>query len=337
MRFQSHLITHAHASTRPLHRQSLESALAATSIAERLGSRGRLVSSLSGSCYAHFYLGETEKAMRDGLAAIELSEAGPDDAPPSVDGIDPTFVARVFVALSLWQLGRFAESAERLDDTRLRLNVAERTWAVAVAHVHLARVFQMVGDRSALLDVVADAEPLGQERGHRQLELHLRCLRAWAESEPGDPAFGALLLESIDELHSMERMSDASVLFADLATTELAASRFQAARIAAVRGLEFAESSGERWLEPELHRLLAAAMHKHGDPERAAAAITSGLAVAETIASRTQRLRLLTTAVELDAAAGAIARLSGELAGWSDASGWSELVRARDVLSAAPS
>jgi class 3 adenylate cyclase len=335
MRFQSHLITHAHASTRPLHRQSLESALAATSIAERLGSRGRLVSSLSGSCYAHFYLGETLPAMKDGLAAIELSEAGPEEARTSVDGIDPTFVARVFVALSLWQLGRFAEAAERLDDTRIRLNAAERTWAVAVAHVHLARVFQMVGDRVALLDVVSDAEPLGQERGHRQLELHLRCLRGWAESDPGDLAFGALLSESIDELASMERMSDASVLFADLATTELAAHRAQAARVAAVRGLDFAQSSGEHWLEPELHRLLAAAVHMNGDSERALAAIASGLVVADTIASRTQRLRLLTTAVELGADTDAAARLSEELDGWPDGAGWGDLARAKEVLSGA--
>jgi class 3 adenylate cyclase len=332
MRFQSHLITHTHASTRPIHQKSLDSALAATTIAERLGSQGRLVNSLAGSCYAHFYLGETELALRDGLASIALSQSG-SQARPGYDAIDPTYVARVFVAMSLWQLGRFDEAAERLADTRARFTSGGRTWAVAIAHVHLARVYQMAGDRAAVLEVVADAEPLGLEHGHRQLELHLRCLRGWAESVPGDAAFGGLVTNALAELRAMERMSDASVLFADLAATELAAGRADAARSAVISGLEFTSLSGERWLEPELHRLLASAAFKDGERRRAKDAVAAGLEVADRIASRTQRLRLLTTAVELGVEASAHERLAELIDGWQDRSGWGDLARAQMALS----
>jgi hypothetical protein len=318
-----------------VHTLSLESALAALAIAQRSKSVSQRMVALVATCYARFYLGETDRSLEDGLAAIEFYDSSSEDRRNS-EGANPVFTARAFVAMAYWQLGDYDKAAAYLADTRERLARGGATWQVAIAHLHVAWMYRLVEDRDAVLSVVSGAEPIGLQHGHRQLELHLRCLRRWAESTPGDPAFGALVSITLAELASLGRLAGSSALFLDLAETELAAGRLSAARSVANRGLEFAAESGERWLEPELWRLLVEAASLEGDRDRAAGALAAGLAATERIASRSQRLRLLTTSVRYAVKEGDKAELSSLLEGWDDHSGWVDLPRARGALDGAP-
>jgi hypothetical protein len=124
--------------------------------------------------------------------------------------------------------------------------------------------------------------------------------RGWAVAATGDVDAGITAIEEPSVRIEAAGVRMLRHVFPGyLADAHLRAQRFGAAEAHARRGLAAADETGERWYEPELHRLLGLALAARGDVAGARAAVQQAIDVATAQGGGALRARATASLAEL--------------------------------------
>jgi tetratricopeptide (TPR) repeat protein len=124
--------------------------------------------------------------------------------------------------------------------------------------------------------------------------------RGWAIAASGDLEAGVADIEVASAGIAAAGMRMLSHMFAGfLADAYLRAGHFDTAEEHARRGLVVADETGERWYEPELHRLLGLALHAQGDITGSIAAVQQAVDIATATGGKALLARATTSLASL--------------------------------------
>ncbi|MFA7431355.1 MAG: alpha/beta fold hydrolase, partial [Rhodospirillaceae bacterium] len=111
-------------------------------------------------------------------------------------GENPMVSGLCWAGRALWFLGRTTDAVARLDRAVSAAHTEGHAFAQALAHEHMARLRQHMGEPSAALAHATRAVALGEEYGFPYRVASGLVLRGWARAMLGDPQEG---LEEIDQ------------------------------------------------------------------------------------------------------------------------------------------
>jgi predicted ATPase len=188
------------------------------------------------------------------------------------DFVDPWIISQAYLSLVLWSLGYPERAAEQ---SRQALRMAEgldNTFGVAVALRYTSWLHAFCRDREATRATAERARVLATEKGFALEGVWARTLWSWTLAERGQ---GEQAVAGV-----RQGLADARARGASLARTYFLALLAEACARAGRPGeglqalaeaQEFAESTGERFWLPEVHRLRGELLLQH-DPGAGAAA-----------------------------------------------------------------
>jgi predicted ATPase len=135
--------------------------------------------------------------------AVEAGERTTQNYVPSRDihvvaafGENPMVSGLCWAGRALWFLGRTTDAVARLDRAISAAHTEGHAFAQALAHEHMARLRQHMGEPSAALAHATRAVALGEEYGFPYRVASGLVLRGWARAMLGDPQEG---LEEIEQ------------------------------------------------------------------------------------------------------------------------------------------
>jgi predicted ATPase len=208
--------------------------------------------------------------------------------------VDPWVSSHLYLSLALWLLGFPERSAER---SRQALSMAERLghpFSLASALSYVSWLHQFRQDRERARTTAARALALGTENGFASVISWGRILCGWAVVEPGQCEPGlAEIRQGLEDLRLQAALRLRHEMLPLLAEASARAGRPEEGLKALAEALEFADATGETFLNAELHRLKGELLWQH-DPNSVAAAETcfhQALEVARRQQARSLELR----------------------------------------------
>lgn len=136
-------------------------------------------------------------------AALEAGDRTTTGYVPSRDihvvaafGENPMVSGMCWAGRALWFMGRVADAVARLDRAVNAASTEGHSFVLALAHEHMARLRQHMGEPSAALTHATRAVTLGEEFGFPYRVASGLVLRGWARAMLGDPPEG---LEEIEQ------------------------------------------------------------------------------------------------------------------------------------------
>lgn len=208
--------------------------------------------------------------------AIELAEqaelAGPGLAVAPLE-VHPAAFARSHLALAVWLLGN-GTRAEKLMREALA-TAGEDPHSISFTLNLAASLASFRGDAGEARDRADESLALASRHGFRQIRSVAAILRAWAAVEL-DPPEGSTkaLKEALNEGGAAGARQWSHFFLGLLARALWRRDRPRAALVVLDRALDHAATTGERFYEPELHRLRAEIVVA-SSPENASLAVAS--------------------------------------------------------------
>ncbi|HEX6114396.1 MAG TPA: hypothetical protein VFZ10_19035, partial [Geminicoccaceae bacterium] len=187
-------------------------------------------------------------------------------------GHDPGVCCRYHGALALWLLG-WPDQATAMahDAVRLATDLAQ-PFSLAIALGYVSFLHQFRGEAQLAQEQAEATIARSAEQAFFQYRPTGIVIRGWAVAAQGDPEAGTA---GIEEGLAALRVAGADVrrsyFLALLADVCRRAGRLEAAQSAIAEALAFAEESGERWWEADLHRLKGELLLDRSAPNRAEA------------------------------------------------------------------
>jgi class 3 adenylate cyclase/predicted ATPase len=209
-------------------------------------------------------------------------------------GEDPGVMAHVHLSLCCWAMGE-AETAVRHAESGIALaRAVDHPNSLAMALLLCAAVHQGCGDLQRCVARAGEARRIAEDQQFplwtAMASVYLGCAAAAA----GSSAEGiAQMRDGIAYWEATGAKEAVPAMLALVADALLRADQIDEAAAAVEDALARAEASGERFYEPELHRLRARARRMQGAPlDEVERIILAGLDLARTCGSRTFELRL---------------------------------------------
>jgi DNA-binding SARP family transcriptional activator len=252
---------------------------------------------------AHTHRGELVAGRTHLDAAVAACEAG-DDLLVTGVAETPAVWARVFSAWNWWLLGDADRAEAQVTDAVTRaLGAGDHTYGATFAVWFSSLVASLRRDLDTARRRCDHGIEIATAAGFGMFVPFMVAIRGWAtalgaagegpgpgvgaEDARGGPTGSDALAEGVAAITAMAagvRASGARLLLhwfpALEADVELHAGRPREALAAADAGVAEAEATGERWFEPELHRLRAAALVQLGDADGARLALDHALTLA---------------------------------------------------------
>ncbi len=199
------------------------------------------------------------------------------DLPESADafflqcGEDPRIIGKSFLGFALWARG-YPDQARKilLDEITATQNHAFQIF-YCMALVALALFHRMNGNASTAIGVAEQLISFSDSTDIGHASTEGRAINAWAQIMLEDTDEEIAHLETaISDLVALGHRSQRSIHMASLAEACLRRQRYEQGLTAVAEGLQFAEETGNRWFEAELHRLrgeLTLATGQSGDTQ----------------------------------------------------------------------
>ncbi len=184
------------------------------------------------------------------------------DLPDSADafflqcGEDPRIIGPSFLGFALWARG-YPNQARKilLDEITATQNHTFTTYH-GMALFALGVFHRMSGDSSAGLKVAEQIISFSDHEGIRHTIYEGQAIRGWAQTMLGGTDEGITNLETAaSHLITIGQRSHGSIHMASIAEACLRMKRYEQGLATVTEGLQFAEETGNRWFEAELHRL----------------------------------------------------------------------------------
>ena len=240
---------------------------------------GQEVATLNGGANAsiqlsHMGLGTTLTHRGDISLArkhFDAAIAGLAESRAGLDGVvaeTPEIWISVFSAWNRWHTGD-SDGAERevLAAVELAAEQGELTYGHTFAHWFSGLIAVLRQDAETALQRCDQGIELARRGGFQMLLPFMRTCRGWAVGRTGDIDVAIAEIEAGTALATQTGTRMLQHVFpAFLADTHLWAGRPDEAVLHARAGLEAADVTGERWYEPELHRLLGVALAESDRP-----------------------------------------------------------------------
>ncbi|MGH8983169.1 MAG: BTAD domain-containing putative transcriptional regulator [Acidimicrobiia bacterium] len=220
---------------------------------------------------------------RDDLeTAVVLSEKAAEISPADAFGQHPGVIACAMGAVVSWLAGLRERSAELAAEALAGTDTAHRPLEGALALACDATIAVLEGDDAKVSERAAEIIDVGKAHGVAyDLIAQAEIFDGWAMAVRGDVEAGRRRAVAGYEAARAGGARLLDPLFVGLhADTERRAGRLADALGAADEALSLAESTGERWYEPEIHRLRAAVLAGLGRADEAREAARVALAVA---------------------------------------------------------
>jgi predicted ATPase len=235
-------------------------------LAEREGDAGFLVSAHCGCGWALVFQGKHTEALPhlERVVAVEAT-AELRSAVHRYVVVDPWVSAHLYLSLALWLQGFPERAAEH---SRQALGMAERLghpFSLGFALSYAAWLHQFRQDRERTRTTAARALTLGTENGFAGVSAWGRILCGWAaEPDQGEAAL-AEIRQGLEELREQAALRIRHEMLPLLAEACARAGRPGEGLPVLAEALEFADATGESFLQAETHRLKGELLLQH-DP-----------------------------------------------------------------------
>ncbi|HET8757996.1 MAG TPA: AAA family ATPase [Solirubrobacteraceae bacterium] len=248
---------------------------------------------------ALFHQGAFTRALEQadhGVASADADAGGHYDTFPATFGDNATVACHDWAALSLWFLGRPAESLARARHALSLSEQPDRAYSAATARAQLAALHACRGEPDETLRWAQATVDAARERGYAYRLAMGRVLRGWAQAAAGS-------VDGVQEIACGLRASRATGAHLEdpfylglLADAHLRTGAAGAGLAAVDEALEIAERERAHYYDAELLRLRAELCLAAGRPPAdAEAAVRDALAIARTQQARPLELRAAVT------------------------------------------
>lgn len=232
---------------------------------------------------AAFHLGRLPEA-RDGIEQAWAVFRGAASPVTLFAGINMRVFCGSYRSHILWIAG---DEQEALRDSAEMLAVARREahpFGLALALDYAALLAVFLGDAETAGDCALEASRLCERYAFSYYLGWSEIVQGWAQARRGAPREGCDRLQrGIQSLRSTGGQLRIPFYYSLLADAFTAAGQTREALASVASGLAFLNANGERWAEPELHRVHGAALEREGRRRDAAASYRDACNAAERI------------------------------------------------------
>ncbi|WP_394828483.1 protein kinase domain-containing protein [Pendulispora albinea] len=238
--------------------------------------------------------GNLTTSCEQGLSALALCHAGErEDPAPTFEGLDPVAVSSLGL---VWAFGLLGESERALEHARAMLRRSQRHGhppSQVVALARLAAWYNHRGDFDEGRRLVDQMAPLCARDGFEGPRAMTKIVRGWARVAKGDGGGVAEIEEGMVDRRKFGGEGCLTLCCAVLAWARWHEGALDEAIRALDEAMDLVEHRGERFFEPELHRLRGEVLFAQGaDMSRVAECFERGLTVAREQKARTWEQRL---------------------------------------------
>jgi predicted ATPase len=209
-------------------------------------------------------------------------------------GQDQVAAAMIYMALVIWPLGDVERARQFADQAASQAAKSGNVQTLAYVNYHLCLFEALRGDRERAAPVATVVLDLARERAMPIWESAGRVFHGWANWLVGDQQMElAEMRRGIERWRELGQAFHRPYLGALLAEAEASAGNLDIAIGELDRFLAEAQSTGERWSDPELHRVRGELLIKRNPANTAPAeeAFLTAIAVAQQQKARSFELR----------------------------------------------
>ena len=288
----------------------------------------------------HWFAGEYEKARDHLERALALFQPGRDDDLAFRFGQDASVTVMAFLACVLWPLGEVDRAC----------GSSRKWWARATQRGHIATIvwghymsaqFELMRGRPArAARHVTAMIGIARDHGMRLWLTFGGVLEPWVRSHSGGDASVEKMRRGIVMLEKQGVSLFAPLFETALAAAEAAAGKIETALETLDRAITETERTGQRWYEPETHRIRGEILLKRdpASPALAEEALQTAIAIARRQKARSFELRAALSLAKLYQSTGrpadAHAVLALALEGFSPTPEMPEIAEAQALLAA---
>ena len=326
--------------------RALELAERMHAIAAASGERLLRLEAYNALWIAHFFRGELAAALHALDEGEPLYDPREDRGCELVYGQDAKAAALSYRSMLLWSFGRVDEALEMTDRATAHARTLGHPMSLAFSLVNGAWLRVLRREPAECVEQAAAVIAYATEQGVRFWAAHGLLLRGWAFAEQGDLDRGIADIEDgLALMAELETGLGRTAHYAHLAAAKARVGCFAEARELMERSKALVTATGERYHEPEIHRLdaelvLAEAggvQSASGEArERAEQVLHAAIECARRQGARTLELRAATTLARLHGRAAkgrqARAQLGELLASFAEGFDTPDLRDARGVL-----
>jgi class 3 adenylate cyclase/predicted ATPase len=223
--------------------------------------------------YTSYYRAELEEARRIAKEGLALSTLERERQIAAIFQISSGAITRGFCSAALWLLGEQDQAAEMVEEWHRLVADLNHAPSTALSWAFEGYVLHMLGDVPGLRNLALRLRTISEQEGFQLWISMSNVFEAWARAHAGEVAAA---VEQMNQAIAGWYATSSNLTMCDNTVMQvevlLLAGRAGDALQAIARGKEICARSGERTLEPELHRLEAEACLALGRRDEAIAA-----------------------------------------------------------------
>ncbi|HYR12059.1 MAG TPA: AAA family ATPase [Longimicrobium sp.] len=284
-----------------------------------------------------FHQGRFARAVAKARAGIRIFRGVPEGVSPDALGEHSGVACHYWAGLALWFLGRSADGAARLDEAVRLAGRARHLYMLAMAHAHVAQLYQLRGEPARVAAPAEQALALAERHGYPYPYAIARAMQGWARVMEGRAEDGlARIREGLDAERAIGAGMERPYFLGVLADALAAAGRLDEAGAVVDEALAAIGGKGRAFFwEAELRRVRGMLLLRRGERVPGLESLRAAREVARRQGARALELRaalaLFHAAPGDEEARRALTLLSAGLAPDDDAP---DLREARQVLAA---
>ena len=263
------------------------------------------------------YFGDYAEARANIEKALAILDSERDRDLAFRFGQDQVAAAMIYLALVLWPLGDVERARQFADQAASQATKSGNVQTLAYVNYHLCLFEALRGDRERAAPVAKAVLDLAREHAMPIWESAGRLFHGWANWLVGDQQMElAEMRRGIERWRELGQAFHRPYLGALLAEAEASAGNLDIAIGELDRFLAEAQSTGERWSDPELHRVRGELLIKRNPANTAPAeeAFLTAIAVAQQQRARSFELRAALSLAKLYQSTGRVADAHAVLA-----------------------
>ena len=206
--------------------------------------------------FSRFYLGEIEAAHDAFAAGADLECADGDPALVLPTGDDVRIHLLAFLGLALWHRGQPAEAMARCEQAILLARRLAHPYGIVFALNAATYLAMYLRDGERAKAAVGECLAIATDKGYRYFLAMGGFVRGWALAEAGAADEGiALMIRCLQGLRGAGALMGQTLMMVHLAGACVRHKRIEEAITWLGEMATAVEATGERFFEPELHRL----------------------------------------------------------------------------------
>ena len=209
---------------------------------------------------------------------------------------------RSYVSHLLWLMGDAEGALEQSRQTVARAESISHPFSLALALAYSAMLHYFRDEPEATEERAEAAGAVCRRYGFRYYLAWTPILAGWARARQGDRQAGlAAMLQGLDELRATGARLRAPLYLGLIAQASGLLGGVDAGLRYLEEAISLGETSGEKWLRPELQRIQGDLLRQQGERTQAAVCYRNAIELANQMGARSWELRAETSLAELSA------------------------------------